>query len=387
MIFSIFAYIIAGIFMWLLGKIACLSTNHCQSPQSIGTKNFYSIPILLSLIFFSLFFGLRSYNTGVDTIMYVKFYDYYSSWGSHIRENIEPAYKWLTEIYGSLHLPTWFFLATFGFLQIFFVYYALRNYRCLLPYVGAYIILGPIFLDWANGMRQCLVSCVFLFSIEFIQNKKLISYLIIIFLCSLMHKSALILLPFYWLLKYKLYPPNSLVRICIVMLCVIIGQTPTWFTSLQSAADLLAILGYVDYAENFEGMLEVRREMAFGPSRISLLLVSLWIIWLVPHIIRTYNLPKQFESYFSLYFIGSCGYNLFTYTLNIFLRPIGYFTITSVVLAPLTLYHLIQRKQTFKAILLGILMYWYSTYVSLKAYIGGGNGDVDHAVYSFFFFN
>lgn len=383
MIFSILAYLFAGVTLYLLGGVIARGYRNPLRPPVIK-RPFISVPVLASCMLYALFYGMRSSNTGVDTHTYLEMYETYASTGRHLRETLEIGYTWLTEAFCSIGTPFWLFITLFGFVQIFFVYYAVRFNRYLIPLIGAYIILGPYFLNWANGMRQCTVECIFIFAIEFIQRRRLWAYIIAIALCSLMHKSALILLPLYWLLNFRWYPPKAVLRVGIVIACVIIGSIGAWNNILESSGIILQKLGYEYYTDNLIDMINTKREMAFGPSRISLLLVSLWVIVKAPQVIRVFRLPKRFYFYFNLYFIGTCCYNLFTNTLNVFLRPVGYFTVVGVILAPLVLYYYILRKKSIEVLVLAILMYWYSVYSVLKAYISGGH-ELDPASYSFFF--
>lgn len=382
MIFSILCYILAGMALSFWGKQASLRYRRLES--SIDTEYHSNEFVLIILCTFFLFFGLRSHTTGVDTPSYIRFYESFRLTGTFEKENIEPAFKWLTIAYNSFNIPTWVFLGTFGIIQIGFVLLSIRNQHFLYPYVCAYIILGPIFLLWANGMRQCLVACIFLYAINFIEKRRLLKYLIIILAGTLMHKSAFILIPMYWILEYKLYPKNKYIRIFFLIISVFIGSSKSWISNVEIISNGLTLLGYDGYSDNLDLLLAEDQEMSFGPSRISLLIVTGWVIYMTPQIIHKLCLPKKFEAYFSLYFTGSCFYNIFANTSHIFLRPIEYLTVTSIVLVPLLLYYLIKRKLQFLSLIYGFLIYWYSTYVSIKAFIGGLR-DLDPSVYSLYF--
>lgn len=382
MIFSILCYLIAGLSLAFWGHQASLRYQRLDRTNSLDVQSNEFI-IILILTFF-LFFGLRSETTGVDTPSYIKSYETFGKSGTFVVENIEPAFKWIIILYSSLKIPTWIFLGTFGLIEIIFVLLSIRNQHFLYPYVCAYIILGPIFLLWANGMRQCVASCIFLYSIVFIEKRNWLKYFIYILVGTLMHKSAIILIPLYWLLRYKLFPKNNYLRIIILLTSVLIGQSKSWISNIDVISNGLTLLGYDEYSDNLEILLSEDRQMAFGPSRITQLVVAVWVIWKMPMIIKKLKMPQKYVIYFSLYFVGSCLYNIFANTSHIFLRPIEYFTVTGIVLVPLLLYYEVNKKHFFKSLIYGFLIYWYSTYVSIKAFIDGLH-NIDPSVYSFCF--
>lgn len=385
MLLSIFLYSLVGFLMYLLGKWATIQDKNCLYKRNIHPSFFWSMPIILSILLFTLFYGLRASSTGVDTVTYVRIYEQVCAKGDYdIGVEKEPAFNMFLQCLSYINAPTWVYLSVFGFLMITSVYFAVRNNRYLFPYMGAFIILGPTFLNWANGMRQCLVECVFILSIELIVKKKLWQYVFVILLCSLMHKSAVLLLPFYWILKLRIYPTNSFVAVGVLMSCFVIGLTPTWLHNISFIDGMLYSIGYEDYSERLEEIISATNEKAFGPSRICLLIRNIWIVMTLSLLIKRYKLSDRFKCYASLFFIGICLHYLFENTSHLFLRPVGYLTSMVVIVAPLVLFFLIKRKKLFPTFLFGFLLFFYSIYVTCKAYVTG-LGDMDPSVYSFYF--
>ena len=382
MLFSILAYLTVGIFMYMFGDWAsqqdrlCLREKHCH-------PRFWTTPVVFSIILFTLFFGMRATYTGVDTVTYVKYYEEFDKYGRFLTEK-ELLYTLSMSVLSSCGVPTWIFLSLFGFLMITFVYLAVRNERYLMPYMGAFIILGPIFLLWANGMRQCLVGCVFLWSGKFIRERKLWQYITVMAICCLMHKSAVILIPFYWILRFRLFPKSGFTGVAIVLFLLAVGSTPTWLKSMNYIEILLHTIGYEQYSQGLDNLISKSRDLAYGPSRLGILIRDLWIVMVIPSVLKKYDHSGFYRIYASLFFIGVCLYNLFANTSHIFLRPVEYFTVTSVILAPLVLYVLIKERKVLPSAIFACLLYFYSIYSTLKAYTNG-LGDIDHSVYNFFF--
>lgn len=66
------------------------------------------------------------------------------------------------------------------------------------------IITTGWFLDSMNGVRQCLVSAIlFAFLPKYIENKKLLKYILIVLLMSTVHASALLFIPIYFIARVK----------------------------------------------------------------------------------------------------------------------------------------------------------------------------------------
>lgn len=72
----------------------------------------------------------------------------------------------------------------------------------------------PYFLKLDKWIKAvCCRLCIY-FLVEFIAERKLMSYVIGVILCSLIHRSALLLLPFYWIFDKSIYFKTK-VTICL----------------------------------------------------------------------------------------------------------------------------------------------------------------------------
>lgn len=153
------------------------------------------IPVL-----YTLFIGLRGNNVGVDSLTYYDHYYTYGKWGCDF---IEPGFDWLTRIlYAQGYEANALFVAMAA-ISLLFLYLALdrldRDYS-----ISAFCVYLLTFAFFVNGMRQGVACAVFLYAYKFIQEKKLIPYILLIVFASLFHASALILIPLYFILGYSL---------------------------------------------------------------------------------------------------------------------------------------------------------------------------------------
>lgn len=384
MLQSIIVYTLTGLTLYALGRNLALRDARMQRTFHHPTS-FWSPEVWLSILVFATVAGLR-YNVGVDHLMYLQFYEDMAKQGWITRETLEPGFLFIMKVFTNLNLHFFFYFAFLAAVQLFFVYYAFRHKKYLLPYIGLFIMLGPFFLNWMNGIRQCIVMCFFIFAVEFIQQRKLLLYIISIILASLIHKSAYLLIPFYFLLwKPFNIGKNKYLSLGILFCAIIIGLTPTWLNISSQITSLLQLMGYDFYAENLQTIAEEEsRVLAWGPSRLGDLIITILIFWLYPKMKIFYRNDKTFPYYFVLFFIGSCLYNLFVNTSHIFLRPIEYLTIFKL---PLTAYMLIFCKKTHKKTLFYFLAFIAFSYIYIVIYKSSliKNPFQDFSSYRFFF--
>ena len=384
MILSISVYLILAFLLYVLAKqiviserIALRTTEHNIS--------FLNLPTVLSILLFALICGVR-YNVGVDNLSYIKQYTYLQQTGNFARENFEALFGWVAKICVNLNLHFSIFMGLWAGLQLFFIYYSMRRDKYLLPFIALFIVLGPTFLSWTNGVRQTVVICIFVFLIEYITTRKLWKYVVGILICSCIHKSAIILLPFYFIFQKPLYPKSRLLNISILIVCTVVGMAPNWIYIMNDLKDILVFVDYENYADQLEYITEnANQSMAWGPSRIGLYALDLLAIWFYPKISKKYQLNKRFDIYFCAFLFGTFFFNLFANTSHIFLRPIAYFRDFKLIIVPVCLYYLLKERRYCLYLSMSALAYFYTLYASTKAFVGDGLGGNAPEVYKFFF--
>ena len=384
MLQSIIVYTLTGFILYALGRNLALRDARFQRMYHHPTT-FWSPEICLSIIVFSIIAGLR-YNVGVDHLMYLQFYEDMAKQGWVTRETLEPGFLSIMKVCTELNLHFFFFFAFLAAVQLFFVYYAFRHKKYLLPYIGLFIMLGPFFLNWMNGIRQCLAMCIFVFLVEFIQKRKLIPYTIGILIAFTLHKSAIMLFPLYFILwKPFKWGQNRTITFIIIAFAIAIGLTPTWLSLINKLEGFLSFMGYDYYSENIQQITEEsKRSVSWGPSRLSDLFITLFILWYYPKLKQYYAHDKQLPHYFILFFIGACSYNLFINTSHIFLRPVMYFTIFQLPLTAYLLFYLRTKKKTISFAILAFVAFSYIYFVIYKSSLINNSWE-DFSSYKFFF--
>ena len=389
MLLSLVVYIGTALILFALGK-HLERREQCYWLRTHRMLSFWQWEVILSILVFGVIAGAR-YNTGVDHLSYLGMYESLQQGVEHYRiksGNIEIGYVYITRFFAqTLNTHYFYYFALLAMMQIGFVYYALKDKKYLLPIVGAAIMMGPFFLSWMNGIRQIICCCCFVFLVNYIVERKPIHYIVWVLICTLMHKSALILLPFYFIYLVRL-PENKIINVSILLVCTLIGSSPTWIGVLGRVENILLLLGYDAYADKFVVIQsEAIRDVAWGPSRLGLYLLSILAIWFFPNTKEYFKGDKFLKYSFVLFFIGMCGYNLFVDTSHIFIRPFLYFRIFQVIIYSYVCLYLLNSKRYIFAFVFCILLFYYSIYIVLKAGFYPSHLNEMHLYHFFFDYN
>ena len=316
MLFSCIIYSVFGYVMYFLG------TQGAHNYALIGKKTvFWTVSNVLIILFFSVISGLR-YNVGVDYPTYYKIFTNLQN-GFAPSESIEPLFVYISQLWVKLGAGHFMYFAFWAFLQVFFVYYGLKKHQYLYPFIGLLIFLGPHYLSWMNGIRQSIVACVFVWACHFIIDRKFIKYCIAIIICSFMHKSAIILLPLYFLPNVD-YFKGKFTWIAVLIACAIIGQTGIVQNYMNFIGQYLSFIGYDNYSQSFDNIMENSVDRAFGPRRILMLIIEILIIWFSSDM-KSYYKDKFLLFSYNMFIIYACLSELLSNTNFLFTRPLLYF--------------------------------------------------------------
>ncbi len=292
--------------------------------------------------FFTIIGGVR-WNVGSDCVSYAMMFN-------HL--DIDPSNKeilWKTSIrmvrFLGLH---WMFgLAMYAFIQIFFITDTIKPYRKLLIFLPFVFFGGRYWMDTMGAVRQMTVACGFLWASRFIFERKFLYYAAFIIVGSMIHQSALILAPFYFI-PNKLQLENKRWLLIIVFLaCVIIGKTPA-FQGMAGYVQIIA--GATNYDDKIDSLTELLTSgqmdeaLSFGPMMLTYLLIPISIIWYGPQLKEEYGdkIP-YFTLWYNLAYIYACGYFLVCNIGHYFIRPMMYFSLFQMVMATMVLHYLWTR--------------------------------------------
>lgn len=383
MILSFVVYTGTALSLYALARNA--SNRECYLVETENRQlPFFCLEIVLSLVLFAFISGVR-YKVGIDYLSYLDEYLRLMAYGATQRTTLEGGFLLISQLFAKSDTHFTIYFGFWAFLQIFFLYYAFRNNKRLLPFIGLTVMLGSFYLSMMNGIRQQVVAFVFIFLIEWIEKKKMWSFIIAIVIASTIHRSALVLIPFYFLLNRNFDLTNKKLSFAILAICVVLGETPTWLNMVNTMEGLLSLLGYDGYAGKIELMTSTKlRGMAWGPGRISAFVASCFIIYHYENLKAYFKDDKKVRMYYILFFIGTCGFNLFASTSHIFLRPVEYFTLFRLPLSAYIMYYLIKEARSFQFYMFLVLTCSYIYIAVLKAAMTSATITSGYIMYKFF---
>ena len=345
LLYDILIYVFFAYFASMLARKSqrYIETRHL----SVDTWDQY---LICYMLFFAIIGGIR-WNVGVDNISYITSAVYPNT----ISDSAEPLYRTITTFLHDIRLHWSIGLSLWCFIQIFFLTLALKQYRYLLVLLPYIMFGGRYWMDAMNVMRQMMVAFAFLWASKFIYEKKIIKYLLFIFIASFMHKSVLMLLPIYFLPRNLNIYKHRIILIAILIFCLIIGLSPA-FTKLSYYVEILQLaLGYDNYGNGrITNILNNgdTNPLSFGPMMLTYLLIPIFIIWFSPKIIKRYGdrIP-YINLWYNFSFIYASIYFLVCNISEIFLRPITYFLPFQMVMATFVLYFLLHEIKYKKYLL------------------------------------
>src|SRR5690606_20835181 len=170
---------------------------YVSSPNSLHYKavSFWRFENVFPLLLFAFVFGMR-YDVGTDYLNYLVGYlnkDYVSKG--------EPLFDFLSEVGWTLNLHYSVYFGVIAFVQVSFFFYAFNKERFLYPFLVFFLFTNGEWLSWMNIIRQTLALCVWVYSIKYIEENKVLNYFFWCIVALLLHNSAAILFIFYPILK------------------------------------------------------------------------------------------------------------------------------------------------------------------------------------------
>ncbi len=330
--------------------------------------NFFGLEITLSLLIFGFIAGAR-YNVGIDHLSYLTEYENLLNFGKFSRDSFEPGFVFISKVFAFLNAHYFFYFAFLGMLQIGFLYYGLKKHKYILPYVALYILLGPVFFNWMNGIRQVIVCCFLVFIVNFIIERKPIQYVVGVLIGTTIHSSAIILLPLYFLPHLDKIWKNRKLNLLLIFACIFIGANPIWIKGMQGLNGLMSILGNDRYEDALNNLIKGNdfRTISWGITMIVDLLLYLIIVWFKPKMQAYYKNDKYFNICFSLFILGVLLNYLLLNTVHQFQRPLMYFQVFTIPMVGFTINYFVKQKNTLLTFATGILSFSYLFFTTYKA--------------------
>ena len=187
----------------------------------------------IAFIVLFLLFALRHPSMGIDlgyynrSVGYLHSFDKFSRypWDKILRgiefQNYEYGYIVFNKLVASIYNNRQFFLAACAFVTIAPIMKYISK-RSSLPFLSVVIYMGlPVFFITYSGLRQAMAISITMLSVNFIEEKKPIKFLLTIWFATLFHYSAYIFLfayPIYYIRLSNVWRQFSAVVIPLVFL-------------------------------------------------------------------------------------------------------------------------------------------------------------------------
>lgn len=279
----------------------------------------YGKQILLFTFFILFIFAAIRYGYGNDYFAYKEGFNSIHA-GYHVI--FEPLYVQINKLCPSFE----FVVIISSICSILPAYYLINRYVCKkYQWISIFIfVFNPyIFLVGLSAIRQTMALSLFILAINFSKNKRILPYIICIILACLIHTSAIILLPFYFLANKKHIDKRWIFIVLLGLLFMIVYGKDIVNSILQSFAGELS-LNYSYYLFEEE-----------SNSLRSIILTSITLIYIAINIPHLEGSTLMFSK---LYFIG-CIFGILAYHVSMLTRLQMYFDIFSIVSIPMIMCH------------------------------------------------
>lgn len=273
----------------------------------------FGLIISFSLIF--IFLALR-YNFGNDYQGYLQ---------SYINVNRYSEINYFENEFG--FEPGWLFLyriskpiGFFGLTALLSLFYCIVYYRFIKAFVPVHnywlavflYIFSPAFmLIQASAMRQSLAIAIFIFSLNYLFKKDAVRYFLSIYVASLFHSSALVLLPIFFL-RFIDWRINKTAALVIISVFILLFVFPSTVGRLQ----ILFVNAYFERYEIYQDFGMGGIGSGLGVIYFSFLLILIMYfenlqdkktsiifkIAIISYMFIPLSLPLQFIARLSMYF-------------------------------------------------------------------------------------
>lgn len=266
----------------------------------------YTSYVILSLIVsvFSIFNGSR-FKVGIDYEAYMLEYQHIMKTGVGSLsdgDRWEYFYALITNTFADyqFHFSS-LFIAT-SFFQIIFFFGGHLNKRLLflLP-LSSFFLVTYLLGTMNNVMRQYIAFMIIFCGTTFIFKRSVIRYSLTIFLASLFHKSAIVLLPFYYIVNRDNIFKGRVMQYILIGISFILGKVLlSYFWNTFSS--IFISLGYSAY-DLSEGRGETQIAQNTGLGTLLSWIMIFMIVYYYPYLSRIFK-ASGFQIYYNLFFIG-----------------------------------------------------------------------------------
>lgn len=267
------------------------------------SKNYPYLWAAISSLAFGIVMGVRM-HVGVDFDMYYNVYEgNKAGWfGGFGYNRWEPGFQLIYFLCSSQFLHYSIPFGIIAFLQIFLVFLGTRKLKEIWVFLPLTLFLCSTYISYNNIMRHMVAFSVFVFSIQYLADRKYWKYLLCIIIAACFHKSALtlIVLPliYAWIPQIftKIWPQLLLLAISLILMNINLVQQV-----FESISIVMSVLRYDGYMQTHYA--EFDEKTGFG-IRMVFIVASMLIIIFFSKKIKAYYESRTVNIMYDLYIIG-----------------------------------------------------------------------------------
>ncbi|MCR5496699.1 MAG: EpsG family protein [Paludibacteraceae bacterium] len=247
---------------------------------------------------FTLVIGLR-YNVGDDYPAYKAFL-----FNPRLFPNMEYGFTYVCKFihYMEFHYSTIFLLV--ACLEIYFFVRTFQKFKFILPWAFFFLFATLELFIWNNALRQSVAFCIFMYSIQFIHERRLIPFALLILLAGSIHKTAYPLGVFYFVLNVKVKDDKWL-QYGLFFGSFVAGAVLKEFI-FSNLGTFANAIGFGDATSNMDYLKTLdwsNSKNSMGIATFIWLMMDMTVIWMYDKLKRLHG-DVGFELYYKLYFIG-----------------------------------------------------------------------------------
>lgn len=281
--------------------------------------------------------------------------------------------EWLYVLVGKwiYDLGLEFYMMTFviALLSIPMKYFTFENVVAY-PTLSLLLYIFPSYFTADGGqMRQAVAMAITMFSFIFIKKRQLLWFVVMIYLAYGFHKSAVIFLPAYWLVRI---PLNSKLIALAIITSVILSPFKIYL--------YISMLEGIAPAEVYEGFSAYETVEVEGTGRFIRFTDLICIMY--AYFLITYNKEAcqkiaYYEYIRNIGLIGICMYFIFRGSAIFAGRLAAYYIIFMTMALPNILAAIpnVKTKKFSHLFLIGFVIFYYFTYAIMQAPRAGYNWD------------
>lgn len=290
-----------------LSRYFAVSTSGMVSSVPIKPNKLLAFGAMISLAIVA---GLRS-NIG-DTFFYKHIFETNDFTWEYINSQKDIGFGILQMVLKRYSGDPQILIITTAIITNILIILVLYNYSRMFELSTYVYITGGLFLVSMNGMRQCLAAAIVFTGTKYIINGNWIKYILIVLFASTFHESALVLIPIYFMVRFKAWSKATFILLFFSVVIVI--GFDKFSEILFSAIKDTQYGHYQNFNEGGASSIRVAVNVVplaiayFGRERLRKIfpesdyIVNMSIIGLVFMVVSTQNwIFARFSIYFSLY--------------------------------------------------------------------------------------